>query len=64
MNENLSKSLRKEILARKTLDFLLEHGDETDLDLILYTIDDFEEEGYYMESYRKKVEDFRKKYSK
>jgi len=62
MSENWLKSLQREIIARKTLDFLLEHVDESDIDMILYTIEDGEEQGYNLSSYRKRVDELRRKY--
>lgn len=55
---------KEEIFVRKTLDFLLEHAEINDLNLITIAIQDYEEEGYNLNSYREKVEELRRKYSK
>ena len=55
---------REEAIVRKTLDFLLEYADVKDLNLITIAIQDYEEEGYNLSSYKEKIEELRKKYSK
>ena len=53
----------KEILVRKTLDFLLEHAKIKDLNLITIAIQDYEEEGYDLNSYREKINKLREAYN-
>ena len=49
----------EETIVRKTLDFLLEHAEVKDLNLITIAIQDYEEEGYDLNSYREKINKLR-----
>lgn len=49
----------KEIFVRKTLDFLLEHVGKDDLNLLFYAIEDYEQEGYDLFSYKEKIKELR-----
>lgn len=51
---------QKEIIVRKTLDFLLQHAHEVDLNLISIAIEDYEEDGYNLGTYRDKLDKLRK----
>ena len=57
------KMEREEKRVRKALDFLLEHADVKDLNLITIAIQDYENEGYDLFRYRKKVEGLRRNYN-
>ena len=54
----------EEAKVRKTLDFLLEYAEVKDLNLITIAIQDYEEEGYDLYSYKEKIKGMRKKYSR
>ena len=57
------KMEREEKNVRKALDFLLEHAEVKDLNLITIAIQDYENEGYDLSKCRKKVKELRRKYS-
>ena len=54
----------EEAKVRKTLDFLLEYAEVKDLNLITIAIQDYEEEGYDLYSYKEKIKGMRRKYSR
>ncbi len=56
--------VEEEKIVRKTLDFLLEYAEMKDLNLITIAIQDYEEEGYDLHSYKEKIEELRREYSR
>ncbi len=54
----------EEAIVRKTLDFLLEYAEMKDLNLITIAIQDYEEEGYDLSSYKERIEELRREYSR